>query len=83
MYVCFVQGLGRNYRFAQSLSSKPVETNTTAEALPRSQSCIPGRKQLPSIPDPSGLMLGDKKMEKPTGDAGYGPFFLEYSLMAE
>lgn len=61
----------------------------------RPKSCGPGRKQLPSIPDVEPLSSSSivvRKMERPgsqnkmttRGDlGGYGPFFLEYSLMAE
>jgi len=54
----------------------------------RPKSCGPGRKQLPPLPDNETVLSSTHRtMERltnnPCGDLGYGPFFLEYSLMAE
>lgn len=69
---------------SQSESVNEFEPNQ----LLRPQSCQPGRKQLPAIPDSDPLRVSTPRpMERlssnPSGDLGYGPFFLEYSLMAE
>ena len=47
-----------------------------------------GRKQLPSIPDAEteaamSAAVNNKQNSMMTGGSGYGPFLLEYSLMAE
>ena len=49
---------------------------------------VKGRKQLPSIPDPEteaamSASVNNKQNSIMTGGSGYGPFLLEYSLMAE
>lgn len=77
--------LKKSYPRSQSESTNEFASNQ----LLRPKSCQPGRKQLPAIPDSDSVkrVLTPRPMDRlssnPNGDLGYGPFFLEYSLMAE
>ncbi|XP_074646033.1 AKT-interacting protein-like isoform X2 [Tubulanus polymorphus] len=63
-----------------------AETPPSTSSLSRQNSL--GKKTLPSIPDSQAQLqlaskMIDKKTSTPKGNHSYGPFFLEYSLLAE
>lgn len=69
----------------------PSPDSSTVRPTPTQLSAhqeVKGRKQLPSIPDPEteaamSASVNNKQNSIMTGGSGYGPFLLEYSLMAE
>ncbi|CAH1794636.1 unnamed protein product [Owenia fusiformis] len=72
-----------------SNKGKEHDTNKQNEKTPlMRQGSAGGRKQLPAVPDAdTQLSLASKMIDKKTstakGNHSYGPFFLEYSLLAE
>ncbi|XP_064640571.1 AKT-interacting protein-like isoform X3 [Lineus longissimus] len=76
------------------MASKPSKVTANGDestySVPqRSTTATPaGRKILPSVPDPATQLqlatkMIDRKTSTPKGNHSYGPFFLEYSLLAE
>ena len=67
---------------------KPKTISPAPTTVRPSSATGKGRKLLPSIPDAEteaamSAAVNNKQNSMMTGGSGYGPFLLEYSLMAE